>query len=119
MSSIQLDTNTQNKDVGIVLTECVPFELPGTSDVQLAHTYNFIKTTVASTIIWYFSETDQYNVITLEAGEFILTPFDKIIYTHTFDKAGTPTPYTTTASVEYFIGVTSGIIGGDAAKARQ
>ena len=105
--------------MGIVLTKCIPFKLPGTADVQLDQTYNFIKTTVASTFIWYFSETDETNVITLEAGEFILTPFDKVIYTHSFDVAGVSIPYTTNSGVEFFIGITSGIIGGDQAKARQ
>lgn len=111
MSSTKFDTNTQNDDVGILLTKVRELVFAGGSDFTLPETATYLKASSAGKIVWYFSETDETSVLTLEAGEFIMTPFDKILDSATIDSV----LQTTTANVFYW-GVTSGTVGGEIAK---
>jgi hypothetical protein len=113
MASLQFDANTQNKDVGIVLTKTRIVTM-ATADIELPEVATFLKVSVAGILLWYFEDSKETNVILLEAGEFILTPATRIVYQATIDGV----PYTTSPG-QITWGVTSGIIGGALAKNAQ
>lgn len=115
MSSIKFDPNTQNKDVGIVLTKVRRVTM-ATADIELPEFATFLKVKSAGILLWYCEDTKEYNEIELEAGEFILTPVTRLVYQHDFgDGRGT----ITASAGDIFWGVTAGTIGGQVAKSLQ
>ena len=106
MSSLEFDPNTQNNDVGIVLTKTRIVTM-ATADIVLPEVATYLKVTTAGTLIWYSEDSKETNVIILEAGEFIITPCTKIVYQATIDSV-----LYTTAPGQIIWGVMAANIGG-------
>lgn len=92
------DLNTQNEHIGLYIGKSrkIIFTVLG-GIIQLPEFANWLKPTVASTIVWKNSKTDETSVSEFEAGEMLPIVCDQILVSATIDgvlESTTPDPLT-------------------------